>query len=44
VTVVVYAPTWRSFAPRLAVVLLLALVLVAVIMSVAAVLFSVPAA
>lgn len=43
VTVVVYAPTWRSFAPRLAVVLLIALVLIAVIMSVAAVMFAVPA-
>ncbi|MGH2377548.1 MAG: PP2C family protein-serine/threonine phosphatase, partial [Candidatus Limnocylindria bacterium] len=43
VTVVVYAPTWRSFAPRLWVVLVVALVLVAVIMAAAAVLFAVPA-
>jgi protein phosphatase len=43
VTVVIYAPTWRSFAPRLRVVLLLALILVAVIMAAAAMLFSVPA-
>jgi serine/threonine protein phosphatase PrpC len=43
VTVVIYAPTWRRFAPRFGVVLLLALVLVAVIMAAAAMLFSVPA-
>ncbi len=43
VTVVLYAPTWRSFAPRVGVVLLLALILVAVIMAAAAMLFSVPA-
>lgn len=43
VTVVIYAPTWRTLAPRLWVVLLLAIVLGAVITAAAAVLFSVPA-
>jgi protein phosphatase len=43
VTVVLYAPTWRSFAPRLRVVLLIALILIAVIMAAASMLFSVPA-
>ena len=40
VTVAVYAPTWRMLAPRLGVVLLLALVLALVIMAAAAVLFA----
>lgn len=43
VTVVVYAPTWRTLRPRLWVILLLTLVLAAVITGAAAVLFSVPA-
>lgn len=43
ITVVVYAPTWRSFAPRFRVVLPIALVLVAVIMAAVAALYSVPA-
>ena len=43
VTVAVYAPTWRMLAPRLGVVLLLALVLALVIMAAAAVLFAIPA-
>ena len=43
VTVVLYAPTWRSFAPRLGVALLIAFVLVAVIMAAAAMIFAVPA-
>lgn len=42
VTVAVYAPSWRIAAPRPGVVLLLALVLVAVIMATAAVLFALP--
>lgn len=43
VTVVVYAPTWRSFAPRFRVVLLIALVLTLMLMAAVAALFSVPA-
>jgi 3-mercaptopyruvate sulfurtransferase SseA len=43
VTVVIYAPSWRTLAPRLWVVLLLALALAAVLTAAAAVLFSVPA-
>lgn len=43
VTVAIYAPTWRNLSPRLGVVLLIALVLIAVIMAAVAAFYSVPA-
>lgn len=43
ITVVIYAPSWRTLAPRLWMVLVLTLVLACVITAAAAVLFSVPA-